>query len=75
MFFENMTLDEYREVEPLWDQAIALAKVEAEMSITKMQRHLKLGYNRAARLCERLEKEGYLVQRKDQYSWRRAHNG
>lgn len=67
-----MTLEEYKAIEPLWDEAVKFAQDEPTMGITKMQRKFRLGYNRAARLCERLEVEGFLKQLPNQYSWRRA---
>lgn len=55
-----MNDDELKELEPLYPQAVEFAKGEAGMSISKMQRKFQIGYNRAARLCERLATEGVL---------------
>lgn len=41
-------LEEYRKWEPLYDQAKEFALSEATMGISKMQRKLQIGYNRAA---------------------------
>ncbi len=42
----------------LFDQAVALVARERKASTSFIQRHLSIGYNRAAKLIERMEKEG-----------------
>ncbi len=42
----------------LYDQAVALVAREGKASTSFVQRHLQIGYNRAARLIEKMEKEG-----------------
>jgi S-DNA-T family DNA segregation ATPase FtsK/SpoIIIE len=42
----------------LFDQAVALVARERKASTSFIQRHLQIGYNRAATLIERMEQEG-----------------
>ena len=42
----------------LYDEAVALVARENKASTSFIQRHLQIGYNRAARIIEQMEKEG-----------------
>jgi S-DNA-T family DNA segregation ATPase FtsK/SpoIIIE len=45
-------------VDPKYDQAVALVAGRGQASASLIQRHLRIGYNRAARLLEVMEREG-----------------
>ncbi|MEK9775385.1 MAG: FtsK/SpoIIIE domain-containing protein, partial [Quisquiliibacterium sp.] len=46
------------EADPLYDQAVAVVLQHKRASISLVQRHLRIGYNRSARLLESMEKAG-----------------
>jgi len=46
------------EADPLYDQAVEIVLKNKRASISLVQRHLRIGYNRAARLLEDMEKAG-----------------
>jgi S-DNA-T family DNA segregation ATPase FtsK/SpoIIIE len=46
------------ESDPMYDQAVALVLKSRRASISLVQRQLRIGYNRAARLIEQMEKAG-----------------
>ncbi|MBI3068474.1 MAG: DNA translocase FtsK 4TM domain-containing protein [Betaproteobacteria bacterium] len=46
------------ESDPLYDQAVAIVLKTRRASISLVQRHLRIGYNRAARLVEQMERDG-----------------
>jgi DNA segregation ATPase FtsK/SpoIIIE, S-DNA-T family len=46
------------EADPLYDQAVELVLKTRRPSISLVQRHLRIGYNRAARLIEQMERSG-----------------
>ncbi len=49
--------DEYDEK---WDEALAIVSESRQASISMLQRRLRVGYNRAARMIEQMEKEGII---------------
>ena len=46
------------EADPLYDQAVEIVVKNRRASISLVQRHLRIGYNRAARLLEDMERAG-----------------
>jgi S-DNA-T family DNA segregation ATPase FtsK/SpoIIIE len=46
------------ESDPMYDQAVAVVLKHRRASISLVQRHLRIGYNRSARLLEHMEKAG-----------------
>ncbi len=46
------------EADPLYDQAVTIILENKRASISLVQRHLRIGYNRAARLLEDMERAG-----------------
>lgn len=47
-----------KEYDELYDDAVALVTRTGQASISMVQRHLRIGYNRAARIIEMMEEEG-----------------
>ena len=50
--------DGEQEYDERYDDAVALIAKTRQASISMIQRHLRIGYNRAARIIETMEKEG-----------------
>ncbi|NGZ83968.1 DNA translocase FtsK [Duganella aceris] len=46
------------EADPMYDQAVQVVLKNRRASISLVQRHLRIGYNRAARLLEQMENSG-----------------
>jgi len=46
------------EADPMYDQAVQVVMKTRRPSISLVQRHLRIGYNRAARLIEQMERAG-----------------
>jgi S-DNA-T family DNA segregation ATPase FtsK/SpoIIIE len=46
------------EADPMYDQAVGVVLQHRRASISLVQRHLRIGYNRAARLLEQMEQSG-----------------
>lgn len=47
-------------LDEIWDDALDFASIEGEVSASMMQRHFRIGYNRAARLVDDMEDQGVL---------------
>jgi len=63
----GLTLEGGDEKDDLYDQAVAFVTEARKVSISSVQRKLRIGYNRAARLVETMEASGVVSQA--------AHNG
>ena len=50
------------EADPMYDQAVQVVLKNRRASISLVQRHLRIGYNRAARLLEQMENSGVVSQ-------------
>jgi len=48
-------------VDELYDQAVAIVARERKASTSFIQRHLQIGYNRAARIIEEMERQGVIT--------------
>ena len=48
------------EKDPMYDQAVEIVLKNRKASISLVQRHLKIGYNRSARMLEDMEKAGLI---------------
>ncbi len=58
---DELSLDEDENVdEGLFDKAVEIVARERKASVSYIQRRLKIGYNRAARIIERMEQEGMI---------------
>jgi len=55
---EGAMMDGDQGVDPLYDQAVRLVCETRMASVSMIQRRLQIGFNRASRLVERMEKEG-----------------
>ncbi|MEN4831759.1 DNA translocase FtsK [Pantoea vagans] len=55
-FFEK----EAEELDELLTSALAYIVTERRFSVSIIQRHFRIGYNRAARIVEQLEREGFV---------------
>ena len=53
----GLTLED-EEVDELYQEAVEIVVKTGQASISMLQRRLRIGYNRAARMIERMEKEG-----------------
>jgi S-DNA-T family DNA segregation ATPase FtsK/SpoIIIE len=55
---ETADVSESADYDEKYDEAVALVTQTRQASISMIQRHLRIGYNRAARIIEIMEKEG-----------------
>jgi S-DNA-T family DNA segregation ATPase FtsK/SpoIIIE len=50
------------DADPLFDEAVQIVTESRRASISGVQRRLKIGYNRAARLVEEMERVGIVTE-------------
>ena len=60
MGLDGMYGDKEEKVDELYDQAVALVARERKASTSFVQRYLQIGYNRAARIVEEMERQGVI---------------
>ncbi|MCD6423898.1 MAG: DNA translocase FtsK [Anaerolineales bacterium] len=56
---------EETEFDPLWDDAVKIVRAEDRASISMLQRRLRIGYTRAARIIDTMAAEGIIGPAKD----------
>jgi hypothetical protein len=54
-------VEEDPEFDPLYDKAVAIVLKTHRPSISSLQRQLRIGYNRTARMIERMERDGLVT--------------
>lgn len=67
-YIDHVTQDTYddapdeseqgKKVDPVYEQAVNLIRQEGKISTSFIQRHLSIGYNRAARIVDQMQAEG-----------------
>ena len=57
---EEKDESEEQEMDEKYDEALAIVAKDRQASISYIQRRLRIGYNRAARIIETMEKEGVI---------------
>ena len=55
---EEKDESEEQEMDEKYDEALAIVAKDRQASISYIQRRLRIGYNRAARIIETMEREG-----------------
>jgi S-DNA-T family DNA segregation ATPase FtsK/SpoIIIE len=51
-------MNEAKNIDPLYDEAIDLVRRQGRASVSMLQRKLRIGYTRASRLIDMMEDEG-----------------
>ncbi len=59
---QSETNSKDHELDPLYDEAVSYVTKSRRASISSVQRKLRIGYNRAARLIESMEKAGVVTE-------------
>ena len=63
--WEEMEGEENKPSDPLWDKAVEVVRAEGKASASLLQRRLRIGYTRAARLVDEMEERGIVGPPKD----------
>ena len=50
-----------KNVDELYQKAVAIVLEQQKVSTSFIQRYLQIGYNRAARIVEKMEDDGYIT--------------
>ena len=58
----GIDLDGDEELDALYDEAVAIVTESRKASISYLQRRLKVGYNRSARMIEQMERDGVIAE-------------
>jgi len=53
----SLSIENTNDLDPLYDEAVAIVTSSRKASISYLQRRLKIGFNRAARLIEDMENQ------------------
>ena len=59
---EEETVEKGSETDELYDQSVRIVTESRRASVSGIQRRLKIGYNRAARMMEEMERAGVVGQ-------------
>jgi S-DNA-T family DNA segregation ATPase FtsK/SpoIIIE len=57
---DDKSLDGDEDLDDRYDDAVALVAEAKQASISMIQRRLRIGYNRAARIIEKMEQDGII---------------
>lgn len=57
---EEIDLEPQEDIDPLYDESVDLVRRQGRASISMLQRRLRIGYTRAARLIETMEAKGII---------------
>jgi S-DNA-T family DNA segregation ATPase FtsK/SpoIIIE len=57
----DLFTDSDSDLDPKWDESITIAQTHGVVSASFLQRHLKIGYNRAARIVDQMEKQSLVA--------------
>jgi S-DNA-T family DNA segregation ATPase FtsK/SpoIIIE len=51
-------MEEKQDLDPRFDEAVSIIKEEGQASISMLQRKMRIGYTRAARIVDKMEEKG-----------------